>query len=111
MRIIKLEEETKKNILEDLIAINTGESTTVYMEEGIRRSDIVEWLPKIGRLTNFKMVEDNSKVKEDTYYVLTTDIEKYQDVLIEEINMYTYNKRDIYLIHIKNENKKSKGIG
>lgn len=95
----------EKNILEDLIAINTGESTTVYMEEGIRRSDIVEWLPKIGRLTNFKMVEDNSKVKEDTYYVLTTDIEKYQDVLIEEINMYTYNKRDIYLIHIKNENK------
>ena len=95
----------EKNILEDLKAVNTGENTTVYMEEGIRRSDIVEWLPKIGRLTNFKMVEDNSKIKDDTYYVLTTDVEKYRDVLIEEINMYTFNKRDIYFIHINNTGK------
>ena len=75
------------------------------MEEGIRRADIVEWLPKIGRLTNFKMVEDNSNIKADTYYVLTTDIEKYQQVLLEEINMYTFNKKDIYFIHIENDNK------
>lgn len=95
----------EKNILEDLKAIDTGEPVVVYMEEGIRRADIVEWLPKIGRLTNFKMVEDNSNIKADTYYVLTTDIEKYQQVLLEEINMYTFNKKDIYFIHIENDNK------
>ena len=74
----------------------------VYMEEGVRRRDIVEWLPKIARLTNFTMVENNSKISTDTYYVLTIEPEKYKDVLLEEINMYTFNNRDIYLLHVEN---------
>lgn len=90
------------NIIEDLKAVNTGEKTVVYMEEGVRRRDIVEWLPKIARLTNFTMIENNSKISTDTYYVLTIEPENYKDVLLEEINMYTFNNRDIYLLHVEN---------
>lgn len=90
------------DIIEDLKAVNTGEKAMVYMEEGVRRRDLVEWIPKFARLTNFTMTEDSSKISADTYYVLTIEPEKYESVLLEEINMYTFNKRDIYLLHVEN---------
>lgn len=90
------------DIIEDLKAIDTGEKTVVYMEEGVRRRDLVEWIPKIARLTNFTMTESDSKISADTYYVLTIEPEKYEDVLLDEINMYTFNKRDIYLLYVEN---------
>lgn len=90
------------DIIEDLKAINTGEKTVVYMEEGVRRRDLIEWIPKFARLTNFTMTENQSKISADTYYVLTIEPEKYEDVLLEEINMYTFNKRNIYLLHVEN---------
>lgn len=90
------------NIMEDLKQIDTKEPTVVYMEEGIRRRDIVEWVPKFARLTNFRMVENNNKISQDTYYVLTTNVEQYQSVLLQEINSYTFNNKNIHLIQIEN---------
>lgn len=96
----------ERAIMEDLKSIDCGRYEIVYMEAGVRRTDIVEWLPKFARLTNFMMTEDAAKISADDYYVLTIEPEKYAEVLLGQINVYTFNNRDIYLLHIENVNSK-----
>ncbi|MDO5423187.1 MAG: glycosyltransferase family 39 protein [Eubacteriales bacterium] len=92
------------DVMDTLEAIDTGEKTYVYMEKGVRRRDIVEWVPKYQRLLNFVMVEEQSAVSKDVeyYYILTTEPEKYEDILIEEVDQYTMSNTDMWMLKVEN---------
>ena len=92
-------------VMETLEEIYEGEPITVYMEDGVRRRDIIEWLPRFIRHEDISMVEDNRNIKSDTYFVLTTNKEQYEDVLIREIDEYRLSGTDMYMLEIENENK------
>ena len=75
------------------------DGTKMYvLAEDIPNLKIMKRIPAFYHMSNIVLTEDLGSIKKDIFYILTEDIEKYEDRILEEITSYQWSDKTYYLV-------------